>query len=90
MVALASAAPHLRKLQAHYDEPPCHPAVASPIVAGYCEHIEELTFFDKLCHSWEGVRAADITRAISVGNCCCRAEQRLQAIQSTAQLRAMV
>ena len=81
MSALASAAPQLRSIHAGPLEMSCHPAVACAILAGYCEHIEDVQLDDSCCHMWRDVRAVEVVEAFTVA-----AARRSEAYAPFSQL----
>ena len=64
VIAIASAAPGLVKINLHAVVLSCHPAVVCAIIGGYCEDIEDLTVTDDVWrHVWRDVQAADVVLA---------------------------
>ena len=63
MVAIAYAAPELQSLNLTSVELTCHPAIVCAIVAGYCEHIEDVHVDDTCQHVWKSVEASDVIGA---------------------------
>ena len=62
VVAIASAAPELRKFKV-FTDPTCHPAVMCAIVGGYCQHIEDLAILEEGIRVWSNVQATEVTAA---------------------------
>ena len=63
VIAIAAAAPLLARLELTPIVPSCHPAVLCAIIAGFCEHIEDVSVGDCHPHQWSASCAADITAA---------------------------
>ena len=62
VVAVARAAPGLRKFESH-GALSCQAAVICAIIGGYCEHMEQLHVQDEDRHVWSDVVAADVVIA---------------------------
>ena len=66
--ALSSAAPQLRTVCASPLELGCHPVVACAILAGHCEHIEDVHVEDSCQHMWRTVGAASVSGAFKAAS----------------------